>query len=90
MSQVNRGRDVLHLMNTRGEQGVREAIVKIAEDNTMMHQELQETQQMLRRVIQQLAMQLGLMKEHQNSMAKINEKFYPNNEANPNKDWSQS
>lgn len=89
MSQVNRGRDVLDLMNKRGEQGVREAIVKIAEDNTMMHMELQEVRQVVAKIIEQNAMTISLMKDQQNVMQKIQEKYYPNNDANPDKPWSK-
>jgi hypothetical protein len=88
MSIVNRGRDVLDLMKKKGELGVREAIVKLAEDNTMLHHELKETQDVLRSVVQQLAMQLGLMKEQQKLVTTIQQKYYPDNEANPDKQWS--
>lgn len=88
MSIVNRGRDVYRMIETRGEQGMKEALVKLAEDNTMLHQEMQSMQEMLRRVTQQLALQLGVMKEMDTMLSKHEAKFNPDNEANPNQKWS--
>ncbi len=89
MSQVNRGRDVLDLMNKKGELGMREAIVRIAEDNTMMHAELNEMRLVVKKIIEQLALQIKVMGEHNVLMAKMERKFYPDNEANPNQKWSK-
>ena len=88
MSQVERGRDVMLLMQQRGEQGMKEAIIKIAEDNTMMHAELKELRLVVKNVIEQLAMQMGVMKEHAGIVEKIERKYNPNNEANPDQKWS--
>lgn len=89
MSQVNRGRDVLLLMQQKGELGMREAIVRIAEDNTMLHAEVKELRLVLTKVIEQLAMQMNVMKDHSGIMKKIESKYYPNNEANPDQKWSK-
>lgn len=88
MSQVERGRDVLRLMEKEGELGVRKAIVKLAEDNTMMHAEMQELRLVVKNIIEQLAAQIGVMREYQTQMEKMNKKYRPDNEANPDQSWS--
>ena len=66
---------------------MRKAIVKLAEDNTMMHAEIKELRLVIKNVIEQLAMQMGLMKEHAGIVDKIARKYHPNNEANPDQTW---
>jgi hypothetical protein len=86
---VNRGRDVAMLIDQDGERGMRKAIVKLAEDNEMLRQELQQTQDIMTRMIDQLAslsaINMGLKDKFEDMMVK----FYPDNEANPNKKWSR-
>ena len=88
MVHINRGRDVLQLIKTRGEQGIREALVKIAEDNTILHQEITELRRVVAQSVKLLDMFQGVLGGQQQVLNNMAQKYEPDNEANPNQPWS--
>ncbi len=88
MVHINRGRDVLQLIKTKGERGVHEALVKIAEDNTILHQEIAELKKVIMQTTRLLTMFQDVAEGQQKALAQMAQKFDPNNEANPNQSWS--
>lgn len=87
---VNRARDVAMLLDKHGfELGTRKAMLKLAEDNEMLRQEVHDLTQALGGLLS-LTKNMGFaVAAHQKAMEQIEKKFHPNNEANPDQSWEQ-
>jgi hypothetical protein len=88
MAYINRGRDVLALIRKEGEQGVHKALVKIAEDNTILHQEMADMRKIMERVVLLMKQYEGALSGMGDVVEKLRNKYEPDNEANPNQKWS--
>lgn len=88
MAYINRGRDVMMLMQKKGEQGIKEAIIKIAEDNTILHQEITELRRVTEHCIKLLGTYGEVMGGMQQGLERMARKYNPDNEANPDQKWS--
>lgn len=87
MVYINRGRDVHMLIQQEGERGLRKAVIKLAEDNTHMHMELKELRELLARLLDLVGTLQGVAMVQHDAMKAIEQKFRPNNEANPDQSW---
>ena len=84
---VNRARECYKIMNDEGDLGVRKCIILLAEDNTMIRQELKDLYKVTENCVELLATLGQVVDGHNNAMETIRKKFYPNNEANPDQSW---
>jgi hypothetical protein len=80
---INRGRDVFNMMQVGGEQGMKKAIVKLAEDNAQLNDRLKDYEAVLEKCVEAVTrnqlVNVKLVREYE----KIKKKFYPDNEGNP-------
>lgn len=86
---VDRGRDVLYLMEKEGERGVRKAIIKIAESQVHLQQELDALRTIVGNCIDLVGTIQSVAIQQHNALHALNQKFRPNNEANPDQKWSE-
>ncbi len=87
---VNRGRDYAAMLDKHGfEGGTRKFVYKLAEDNEMLRQELSDAIQALGALIALTRNLTQGTAAIQQSVEKIEQKFHPNNEANPEQSWEQ-
>jgi hypothetical protein len=83
MAYLNKGRDVFSLMERRGEQGMKEAIIKIAEDNSVLNQQMKDMMSLLDRIVDEVAKAHMVADKLITENDKLKRKFFPNNEGNP-------
>lgn len=88
MTYINRGRDVMRMITMEGEKGLHKAVIKIAEDQTHMHQEMQELRIIITRLIDLVSTIQSVAIEQYEAMQKIEKSFRPDNEANPDQPWA--
>lgn len=83
MTYINRGRDVFNMIERGGEQGIKKAIVKLAEDNAQLNDRLKDYEALLEKLVDAVSrnqlVNVKLVAEHE----KIKKKFFPDNEGNP-------
>ena len=83
---INRGRDVHHMITYGGEQGLKKAIIKLAEDNAQLNDRLKDYESILEQCVEAVSrnqlVNVKLVREHE----KMKKKFYPDNEGNPDAD----
>ena len=80
---INRGRDVFNMIQRGGEQGMRKAIIKLAEDNAQLNDRMKDYEGLLEQLVEAVSrnqlVNVKLVHEHE----KLKKKFYPDNEGNP-------
>jgi hypothetical protein len=89
VAYVQRGRDVAHLIQQDGEAGLRKAVIRLAEDNEMLRQELASvvlTVNKMADIVADIATVGARLKEE---WAHKQRAFHPDNEANPDQKWSK-
>ena len=83
MTYINRGRDVHMMIATGGEQGMRKAIIKLAEDNAQLNDRMKEYESLLDKLVDSVTrnqlVNVKLVQEHE----KIKKKFFPDNDGHP-------
>lgn len=80
---INRGRDVYNMIQRGGEEGMKKAIVKLAEDNAQLNDRLKDYERILEQCVEAVTrnqlVNMKLVQEHE----KMKKKFYPDNEGHP-------
>ena len=89
VAYVQRGRDVAHLIQTEGEHGLRKAVVRLAEDNEMLRQELAAVVQTTNKMADIVADIATVGRRLKDEWEQKHRSFHPNNEANPDQPWSK-
>jgi hypothetical protein len=83
MAYLNKGRDMHELIQRRGEQGMKEAIIKLAEDNNVLNQQMKDVMSLLDRIVDEVAKAHMVADKLISENDKLKKKFFPNNEGNP-------
>lgn len=90
VNYVQRGRDVAHLIQQHGwEKGGAKAMVRIAEDNEMLRQELAQLSKLMEQMINRMGELMTINVNLKERYDQMQRSFHPDNEANPDQKWSK-
>jgi hypothetical protein len=77
-------------MAREGELGIKKSIIKLAENDTVIMQEIYDLKQLFNKMIDQMMIMQQVSKAITDQVKRHESKFYPDSEAGPqNDDWSK-
>lgn len=86
---VQRGRDVVALIQQQGwERGGMKALVNMAEDLQHVKQELADALVIINKMADIVATTTAVSAKLRDDLGRMQERYHPNNDANPDKKWS--
>ena len=87
---IQRARDVEALVKEHGfERGIYKAVMRIAEDNTMLRAELRDVIKVTNKMADIVADVSTVGKRLKEDFERIQRNYNPGNEADPNQKWSK-